>query len=338
MSKCADALKSGNPCAGNGGVYFYDFHPPVGDIRAEVLEGLAKTAKQLPPKYFYDQRGSQLFDAITALPEYYPTRTELGILEDKGRAIADFLGDDCVLIELGSGSSQKIRVLLDALRPAVYVPVDISRDHLLDSAEALARDYPDLEVRAACSDYSSDFELPDLPKTLARVAFFPGSSIGNFEPWDAGALLKRIGRHLGRNGKLLIGVDLKKSGDILHAAYNDAQQVTAAFNLNLLRRINRELDADFQLEQFAHRAFFNESAGRIEMHLLSKVRQSVTIAGRSIEFADGESVHTESSYKYSVEAFQALAVDSGYAAEQVWVDDRRLFSVHCLRFVGNHLS
>ncbi len=312
-------------------VRFYDFHPAVDDIRAEVLEGLNRKPKQIPPKYFYDQRGSRLFDAITELPEYYPTRTELAILEDRGQAIADFLGDNSVLVELGSGSSHKIRVLLDALQPAAYVPVDISRDHLLDSAEALARDYPDLEVHAACTDYSDDFQLPELPEALSRVAFFPGSSIGNFEPRDARTLLRRVGRHLGMDGKLLIGVDLKKDNEILHAAYNDKQQITAAFNLNLLRRLNRELDADFDLEQFSHHAFFNEPAGRVEMHLVSGADHRVNVAGQPIDFKAGESVHTENSYKYSVDEFQLLAADSGFVAEKVWTDENGLFSVHCLR-------
>lgn len=321
-----------------GTVHFYDYHPPADDIRVEVLEGLKKKPKQIPPKYFYDQRGSRLFDAITQLPEYYPTRTELDILENQGRAIAEFLGDNCVLVELGSGSSHKIRVLLDALQPAAYVPLDISRDHLRDSAQALARDYPGLEVHAACTDYSGDFELPELPGELPRVAFFPGSSIGNFEPGEAAALLTRIGEHLGRNGKLLIGVDLKKDNGVLHAAYNDSRQLTAAFNLNILRRINRELNADFDVDRFAHHAFFNEQAGRVEMHLVSKTDHQVRVAGTRIDFAAGESVHTENSYKYSVEEFQSLAEDSGYIAQKVWTDKQDLFSVHCLCFEGSGLN
>jgi len=315
----------------NGRIHFYDYHPPVADIRAEVLEGLGKRPKQISPKYFYDQRGSQLFDAITDLPEYYPTRAELDILHSNGAQIAEFLGDDCVLMELGSGSSRKIRVLLDALQPAAYVPLDISRDHLLESATALANDYPQLEVHAACTDYSSDFELPELPAELPRAAFFPGSSIGNFEPADACALMRRVGAHLGYGGCLLIGVDLKKDNAILHAAYNDAQQLTAAFNLNLLQRINRELDGDFDLERFEHRAFFNEQAGRIEMHLVSMTSQKVRVAGSAIGFAAGEAMHTENSYKYDIDEFQALAVESGFTAERVWTDEQRLFSVHCLR-------
>jgi dimethylhistidine N-methyltransferase len=314
-----------------GTVHFYDFHPPVADFRAEILDGLAQTPKRVSPKYFYDQRGSELFEAITELPEYYPTRTELGILQNKGEAIADFLGNECMLVELGSGSSRKIRTLLDAVEPAAYVPLDISRDHLLDSARALAADYPDLEVHAACTDYSNDFQLPDLPEHLPRVAFFPGSSIGNFEPEDASRLLARLGQHLGDDGKLLIGVDLKKQNHILHAAYNDTRQITAAFNLNLLERMNRELEADFDVELFEHQAHFNDDAGRIEMHLMSKVEQAVSVAGTQVDFAAGETLHTESSYKYSIDEFHALAEAGGFVAEQVWTDEQQLFSVHCLR-------
>jgi len=314
-----------------GSVHFYDYHPPVADFRTEVLDGLTQSPKRISPKYFYDQRGSELFEAITELPEYYPTRTELGILQDKDKAIAEFLGDECMLVELGSGSSRKIRTLLDALEPAAYVPLDISRDHLLGSARALAADYPDLEVHAACTDYSGDFQLPELPDHLPRVAFFPGSSIGNFEPDEASRLLARLGRHLGEDGKLLIGVDLKKHNHILHAAYNDAQQVTAAFNLNLLERMNRELEADFDVELFEHQAYFNDDAGRIEMHLMSRIDQTISVAGAQVDFTAGETLHTESSYKYSIKEFQALAEASGFVADQVWTDEQQLFSVHCLR-------
>lgn len=315
-----------------GTVHFYDYHPPVADFRAEALEGLSQTPKRLSPKYFYDQRGSELFEVITELPEYYPTRTELGILQERGEAIAEFLGDECMLVELGSGSSRKIRTLLDALAPAAYVPLDISRDHLLSAAKALAADYPDLEVHAACTDYSGDFQLPELPEHLPRAAFFPGSSIGNFEPDAASQLLARLGRHLGENGKLLIGVDLKKHNHILHAAYNDTRQVTAAFNLNLLERMNRELEADFDVELFEHQAYFNEDAGRIEMHLMSSIDQTVNVAGEQVRFSAGETLHTESSYKYSIEGFHALAEASGFVADEVWTDKQQLFSVHCLRY------
>ena len=313
------------------GIHFYDLHPAAADFKSEVLSGLARSPRKLSPKFFYDHHGSQLFEAITELPEYYPTRAEISILEEHGETIADFLGQDCLLLELGSGSSKKIRVLLDALKPAAYMPMDISREHLLDSAQALVADYPALEVHAACADFATDFELPYCPEHLPRAAFFPGSSIGNFEPAQALKLLQRIADYVGEGGKLLIGVDLKKDAGILHAAYNDEQQVTAAFNLNLLQRINRELGADFDLQAFSHNAFYNAGESRVEMHLVSRSEQTVTVAGHTFDFAEGETIHTESSYKYDVEEFLSLATQAGFASDQVWTDDQRLFSVHCLR-------
>ena len=310
---------------------FHDFHPPAGDLLGEVLHGLACQPKRLSPKFFYDRRGSQLFDAITRLPEYYPTRTEIGILREQGESIAAHLGHDSVLIELGSGSPQKIRVLLDSLRPAVYMPVDISSEHLRDSARDIARDYPQMQVEAVCADYSDGLQLPELPLDADRAAFFPGSSIGNFEPPAAVDLLRDVGQDLGPGGALLIGVDLKKDRRQLDAAYNDSRQITAAFNLNLLTRINREADADFDTEQFEHRAFYNEAEGRIEMHLVSTCSQEVRVDGRRFAFGAGESIHTENSYKYSLDEFHALGEQAGYAAEQVWTDPENLFSVHCLR-------
>ena len=316
-------------------VNFYDDHPPLTDIHSEVVQGLSQSPKRLPPKLFYDERGSKLFDNITELPEYYPTRTEIGILSEHSENIARRLGQDCLLVELGSGSSIKIRLLLDALKPAAYMPMDISRDHLLNAAHTLAADYPDLDVHAACTDYSSDFNLPWCPENLARAAFFPGSSIGNFEPDAAIDLLLRIGKLLGVNGRLLIGVDLKKDTARLEAAYDDEQKVTAEFNLNLLRRINRELSADFNLDAFSHHAFYNDDAGRIEMHLVSSRKQSVTIGDHQFDFSAGERIHTENSYKYSIEEFEQLADGAGFITEQVWTDDEQLFSIHCLRFTAD---
>ena len=313
---------------------FHDHHPPAQDLLGEVLTGLACQPKQLPPKFFYDRRGSQLFDAITRLPEYYPTRTEIGILREQGDAIAEHLGHDTVLIELGSGSPQKIRVLLDSLRPAVYMPVDISGEHLRDSASHIARDYPDLKVEAVCADYTAGLQLPDMPKDTARAAFFPGSSIGNFEPAAAVDLLRDVGRDLGPGGAMLIGVDLKKDRQRLDVAYNDNQQITAAFNLNLLTRINREANADFDINRFGHRAFYNEAEGRIEMHLVSTCAQKVRVDGHHFRFEAGETIHTENSYKYSVEEFHELGAEAGYEAEQVWTDPDELFSVHCLRVMA----
>ena len=310
---------------------FYDFHPRVADFRAEVLSGLFQAPKQLSPKFFYDHHGSELFDAITELPEYYPTRTEIGILQQHGETIADLLGRDCLLLELGSGSSKKIRVLLDAVKPAIYMPVDISREHLRGSAEVLVTDYPVLEIHAVCADYTADFDLPRCPDHISRVVFYPGSSIGNFEPSRAVRLLRRMAHHLQDGGRMLIGVDLKKDAELLRAAYNDSQRVTAAFNLNILHRINRELDADFDVQAFTHHAFYNEAQGRVEMHLVSKQEQAVTVAGQTFEFSTGETIHTENSYKYSVEEFLALVEKAGFVSEKVWTDDDKLFSVHCIR-------
>ena len=314
-------------------LHFYDYHPLMADFRAEVLGGLSQASRQLSPRFFYDRHGSELFDAITELAEYYPTRTEISILQEHGETIADLLGHDCRLLELGSGSSKKIRVLLDALKPAVYMPVDISREHLLGSAEALAADYPALEVHAVCADYTTDFDLPVCPDHLPRVIFFPGSSIGNFEPSGAVELLRRMAQHLEEGGRMLIGVDLKKDVELLNAAYNDSQQLTAAFNLNMLHRINRELEADFDVQAFTHHAFYNEREGRVEMHLVSREVQAVTVAGQLFEFAAGETIHTENSYKYSVEEFLVLAEKAGFASEKVWTDDDKLFSVHCIRCI-----
>jgi dimethylhistidine N-methyltransferase len=317
--------------AGLEAIRFYDYRPAPADVRAEVLAGLGGPVKRLSPKLFYDQRGSQLFDAITELPEYYPTRTEIGILREYGAEMADLLGRGNVLIELGSGSSLKIQTLLAALQPRVYLPVDISKEHLLESAHRLARRFPGLSIRAACADYSTPFVLPIEPSWTDLAAFFPGSSIGNFDPAEAVVLLQRVANLLRPDGRLLIGVDIPKDPKVLNAAYDDSQGVTAAFNLNLLERINRELEGDFRLDSFAHRAFFNPTESRVEMHLESLHEQSVRVAGRVFRFSRGETIHTENSYKYGVDAFHQLARRAGFVAERVWTDRSGLFSVHCLR-------
>jgi dimethylhistidine N-methyltransferase len=316
-----------------GSIRFFDYRPTPADVRAEVLEGLGRPVKRLSPKLFYDQRGSQLFDAITELPEYYPTRTEIAILREYGSEMADLLGRDNILIELGSGSSLKIQTLLAALQPSVYMPVDISKEHLLESAHALAERFPDLSIRAACADYSAPFKLPLESDWTDLAAFFPGSSIGNFDPDEARRLLGRVARLLGGGGRLLIGVDLPKDPAILNAAYDDAQGITAAFNLNLLTRINRELDGHFDPDAFYHRAFFETELSRVEMHLVSRVEQQVEVAGERFDFRAGETIHTENSYKYGIDAFRRLAGDAGFVAERVWTDEQGLFSVHCLRVV-----
>ncbi len=312
-------------------VAFYDLHPPLANLKEEVLNGLSSQPKAISPKFFYDREGSLLFDQITELPEYYPARTEIGLLKEHGAEMALQLGKKSLLLELGSGSSQKIRLLLDALQPAAYMPMDISKEHLWHSAQTLATDYPDLDIHAVCVDYSSDFHLPYSPDFMAKSAFFPGSSIGNFEPIEAQKLLQRVAQLLGHGGVLLIGVDLKKDLPSLNAAYNDAQGITAAFNLNLLTRINCELEAHFDLSCFEHHAFYNERLGRIEMHLVSNTSQTVKVEGKSFRFAKGESIHTECSYKYTVEEFHHLAAEADFQPKQVWVDSSQLFSVHCLR-------
>ncbi len=314
-------------------VRFYDLHPPQVDMLREVLEGLRREPPMISPKYFYDQRGSELFEAITETDEYYPFRTELGLLEKHGDEMAALLGSDGLLIELGSGSSRKIRLLLDALQPAAYMPVDISRDFLLQAANDLAREYPELEVHATCADYTSGLKLPWSPEELPRAAFFPGSSIGNFEPRQAQRLLHHIAQALGKEGHLLIGVDLQKDTKVLKRAYNDAAGITAAFNLNLLERFNRELDADFDLQRFQHVADYNEASGRVEMHLISRSEQRVNIGPERLYFAEGEAIHTENSYKYTVDGFLQLAREAGFERVKSWLDERHYFSVHCLKVV-----
>lgn len=315
-------------------LHLYDLQPPPEDFRAVVMDGLVRSPKRLPPKFFYDARGSHLFDAITELPEYYPTRTEIGLLRRHGREMAEQLGHGLLLMELGSGSDVKIRVLLGALRPAAYMPIDISGEHLQRSARAIARDHPEIQVHAVCADYSRPLQLPVVTPAYPRAAFFPGSSIGNFEPDQARALLGGIAELVGPGGRLLVGVDMKKDAGMLHAAYNDARGVTAAFNLNLLARINRELGADFDLAAYRHRAFYDAGRGRVEMRLRAESAQRVHIDGRHYDFRAGEELHTENSYKYSLAEFRALAAGAGFVSERVWQDEQALFSVHCLRVGG----
>jgi len=314
----------------NLAVRFYDMHPPQSDMLAEVLGGLTHMPRSISPKFFYDRKGSELFEAITETPEYYLTRTELSLLERYGEEMAELLGLGCLLVELGSGSSRKIRLLLNKLKPAAYMPVDISREYLLASAKALAAEFPKMQVHATCADYSTGLRLPWKSKAVPSAAFFPGSSIGNFEPRQAKELLQQVAQTLGSGGKFLIGVDLQKSPAILDLAYNDNQGLTAAFNLNLLARINRELHADFNLDAFRHHAFYNSAAGRVEMHLICIASQQVHIGNQRIDFFRGDGIHTENSYKYTIEGFQQLAEAAGFTPLQVWTDEENLFSVHCL--------
>lgn len=313
-------------------VSFHDLRPDAGSFLDDVTAGLAQPQKALNPKYFYDSRGCELFEAICRLPEYYPTRTEIAIMREFAPEIAQHLGRGCLLIEYGSGSSRKTEALIAGIAPVLYVPIDIAADQLRSSAERLAALFPDLEIAAVCADYSRDLTLPGALQLegARRIVFFPGSTIGNFTPADARRFLRNARELAGPGGAMLVGVDLKKDPAVLHAAYNDAQGVTAAFNLNLLARINRELGADFDLDAFRHRAFYNAAAGRIEMHLVSARDQQVNLNGRRYSFRENETIHTENSYKYSVPEFQALAREAGFSPERCWTDARKLFSVHYL--------
>ena len=299
----------------------------------DVIAGLTARPKRLSPKYFYDQAGAQLFEDITALPEYYLTRCELEVLRERAPEMARFFPAGSALIEFGSGSSKKVRILLEAAPTiAAYIPVDISSEMLVQEAEELRRDYPRLAVLPVEADFTQPFSLPAQAADMAHTGFFPGSTIGNFEPHEACAFLRHAGRMLGRGAALIIGVDLVKDAKILNAAYNDAAGLTAKFNLNLLARINRELDGDFDLASFDHHAFYNRERHRIEMHLVSKKRQKVSVAGRVIEFRAGEAIHTENSYKYTLEYFTALARGSGWTPVAAWSDAGANFSIHALAF------
>lgn len=312
---------------------FHDLAPAEESFRDAVLAGLTRRAKSIPCRFLYDERGSALFEEICELPEYYLTRTEIAILSEFAPEIAERVGPHAQLIEFGSGSSRKVRLLLDALEePSAYVAIDISREPLRRGAEELAADFPAVAVVAVCADYLEPLRLPALPSRGEgrRLGFFPGSTIGNFTPEQAVDFLVACRRVLGRGGDLLIGVDLKKDPAVLDAAYNDAVGVTAAFNLNLLERVNRELDGDFDLDRFAHRAAYNAAAGRVEIHIESLADQIVTVAGRAIRFRQGELIHTEDSCKYSLFEFQRLAAHAGFRTVQHWTDSDALFSVHLL--------
>lgn len=299
---------------------------------ADVFAGLSREQKAIAPKYFYDAEGSRLFEAITRLPEYYPTRTEIGILKDNVSAITGLFPPASALVEFGSGSSIKTRILLrNDTRIAAYVPVDISSDFLKQEAAQLRRELPRLAVLPVAADFTRPFNLPQAVRTMPRVGFFPGSTIGNFEPDAARRLLENAREVLGPRALMLVGADLRKDPAVLEAAYDDAAGVTARFNRNLLVRINRELGANFDLGTFAHRALYNEQAGRIEMHLVSLCDQQVTVRGHVFRFRQGETIHTENSHKFTVSSFIALARSAGWASKAVWTDAGQLFSVHALK-------
>jgi dimethylhistidine N-methyltransferase len=295
-----------------------------------LLGGLRKTSKEIACKYFYDEAGSLLFDAICELPEYYQTRTEMALLTRHAADIAALMGDGVEIVEFGAGSLRKVRILLDAARdPRAYTPLDISGDYLRNVVRSLAADYPALTLRPLVGDFTLPLEIPALPGNVRRAGFFPGSTIGNFKPDAAMALLRRMRASLDGGG-LLVGVDLVKDPVRLHAAYNDAAGITALFNKNLLARANRELGANFDLDGFAHYAPYNAAAHRIEMYLVSLKRQSVSLCGQHFEFAQGEAVHTEDSHKYTIESFREMSARAGFSPRAVWTDPDRLFSMHWL--------
>jgi dimethylhistidine N-methyltransferase len=307
---------------------------PADGFRDDVIAGLSLPQKALPPKYFYDARGSRLFEAICRLPEYYPTRAELALTRANLGAIARFAGSGSTLIEYGSGESVKSCLLIEALRPAAYVPVDISAHALHAASAKLQRRFAWLGIFAVHGDFSQPMTIPMTQGRGRgrgrRVVYFPGSTIGNFTPAEAHAFLRMTRGQVGPRGAMLVGVDLKKDANRLHAAYNDARGVTARFNLNLLARINRELGGDFRLRRFRHYAFYNAAFGRIEMHLVSLARQTVNVGTYRFAFEAGESIHTENSYKYSVDEFRALARRAGFKGARIWLDSKGLFSLHGL--------
>ena len=310
---------------------YFDLKPPAADMRAEVLAGLAARPRSLSPKYFYDETGSRLFEQITELPEYYLTRTEMALFDAHLDDLAAALGSGRCVVEYGSGSSVKIRKLLEGIRPSAYVPVDISGEHLLAQARALHADFPWLDVYPTCVDFTAPFALPAPVAGMPTVGFFPGSSIGNFEPAAAEAFLGNVHETLGRDGRLLIGVDRKKPAAILEAAYNDARGVTADFNRNVLAHINDRLGADFDLAAFAHRAHYAADPGCVQMFLESLVDQTVHIGDVAIEFRAGERIHTENSFKYHPDEFAALARRSGFDTETWWSDESERFALYLLQ-------
>jgi dimethylhistidine N-methyltransferase len=310
----------------------HDFEPSTGRFFDELFLGLSGNPKSISSKFLYDKTGCELFDQICCLDEYYPTRTEMSILRDNVAEICTLFGPECRLVELGSGSSAKIRVLLDHLyEPATYVPIDIARDHLLRSTARLARIYPKLRITPVCADFTGTLSLPEPLYAMQRtVAFFPGSTIGNLEPAQAEKFLRRIADLCCHGGGLLIGVDLKKKRVTLERAYNDASGVTASFNLNLLTRINRSFNARIRTDQFQHYAFYNDEFGRIEMHLVSLVDQTAQLNGTPFVFRQGEHIVTEYSYKYTPQEFAELATRSGWTVKRLWTDPAKLFSVQYL--------
>ena len=312
-------------------VVFHDHKPEELSLYDAVVEGLSQSRKEIPPKFFYDERGSRLFDEICDQPEYYLPDAERALLINCAGEIAKLTGSGRVVIEPGAGSLAKIRLLLDVLQPSAYVPMDISAEYLQDAAVELSAEFPELPIHATCVDFTHSLPVPDPVPNHRRLAFFPGSSLGNFHPDEALAFLTRIHAAVGKEGMLLIGIDTKKSSSILDAAYNDAAGVTAEFNLNLLQRIRYELEADCDPSGFDHHAFYNQDKGRIEMHLVSRQEQEVRIDEHRFRFLPGESVHTECSYKYAPDEFLDLATQAGFSLVKYWLAEDELFGVYLLK-------
>lgn len=310
---------------------FFDQNPLIPNVIEEVKQGLRATPKRISPKYFYDAHGSALFEQITQLPEYYLTRTEISILDENKEELSRIIDKSCCLIEYGSGSSKKVRLLIDAIDPQFYVPVDISKEHLHQSAKEVHDDFDTLHVYPTCADYTTSLKLPDVIDGAPRCVFFPGSSIGNFERADALRFLINIRQDIGPGGHCIIGFDSRKPRSILEPAYNDEKGVTALFNLNLLNHLNRTIGTDFDTSKFNHRSFYDETLGRVEMHLVSKSHQRVRLDGETFHFSTDESIHTENSYKYSLLEVKALATRSGMSFITHWEDSQGWFYVVLLQ-------
>jgi len=323
MSEHATALLTDN-------VIFKNLHPGENNSRTEILAGLHQKQKTINPKYFYDTYGSELFEKITTLAEYYPTRTERSLYTQHADSMAKFCGKNCVLIEPGSGSSEKVRLLLKPLQPAAYVPMDIAKEFLQRSAMKLGNEFPWLNVHAVCADFGHNNDAPEGLPEGRRIIFYPGSTLGNMTPEKAIQFLQNLHPTLGHDGGVLIGIDLHKATNTLTAAYNDSEGVTAEFNLNALNHINTLTNSNFEVSNFTHHAFYNEDLRRIEMHLKSNIDHIVRLGQSAIAFSAGETIHTENSYKYTQESFQALVEGAGFNVRESWLDDEQLFSVHYL--------
>ncbi len=313
---------------------FFDLKPRLPDMREEVLQGLERTPKEISPKYFYDELGSELFNSITQLPEYYLTRTETKLLQAKRQEIAETLGDEACLIEYGSGSGLKSRILIDAVQPTAYVPVDISTEQLMESAQTIHVDYPGMAVFPICADYSLPFDIPTEINGANRTVFFPGSSIGNFSPDSAQEFLVGVGEVVGAGGTMVLGVDTRKSPEVLERAYNDSAGLTAAFNLNILSHLNNQLGANFRPDFFDHSAVYDEEDGCIRMYLVSNRDHTVNLDDTSIEFRQGESIHTENSFKYSRSSLEQLVDRASFDLEAIWSDRESMFMIAVLRKRG----